>query len=191
MKARLPRKAIFLSVLLACLPLAAAAQDKPLPEAYSAVAIGTGGTFAGKSVQFDVRITSYTTDDEVQKFAELVKASGQNALVSALDKEDKGHVQPVASTGNEIAVARKRTVDGITTITVVTTRLMAFRELYNNSRSRDYPFGFIQLKLNAQGEGTGEIMAAAKIKFDKKQGQYVIESYGNQYIKVSNVRISK
>jgi len=34
-------------------------------------------------------------------------------------------------------------------------------------------------------------MAAAKIKFDKKKGQYVIESYGNQYVKVTNVRLWK
>lgn len=31
-------------------------------------------------------------------------------------------------------------------------------------------------------------MVAAKIRFDKKKGQYEIESYGNQYIKVANVR---
>jgi len=61
----------------------------------------------------------------------------------------------------------------------------------NNGRSTDYPFGYIQFKLNAKGEGTGQIMAAAKIKFDKKKGQYVIESYGNQYIKATNVRPSK
>ena len=191
MKMKLSGKIVAFFVLLGCLPLAAATQDKALPEVYSAVAMGTGGAVGAKSVNFDVRITSYTTDDEVQKFAELVKAKGQDALVSALQKEDKGRVLPVGSTGNQIAVARTRTADGITTITVVTTRLMSFRELYNNGRSTDYPFGFIQFKLNSKGEGTGQIMAAAKIKFDKKQGEYVIESFGNQYIKAANVRLSK
>jgi hypothetical protein len=45
--------------------------------------------------------------------------------------------------------------------------------------------------LNEKGEGTGQIMAAAKIKFNKKEGNYEIESYGNQYIKATNVRPSK
>jgi hypothetical protein len=188
---KLSRKSLAVAVLLACLPLAAATQDKPLPEVYSAVAMGTGGAVGGKSMNFDVRITSYTTDDEVQKFAELLKAKGQNALLSALQNEDKGRVLPVGSTGNQIAVARKSTSDGIATITVVTARLMSFRELYNNGRSTDYPFGFIQFQVNAKGEGTGQIMAAAKLKFDKKQGQYVIESFGNQYLKAMNVRLSK
>jgi hypothetical protein len=42
--------------------------------------------------------------------------------------------------------------------------------------------------LNDKGEGSGQIMVAAKIRFDKKKGHYEIESYGNQYIKAANVR---
>jgi hypothetical protein len=78
------------------------------PEAYTGVAIGTGGTFGGRSVSFDFRITSYTTDQEVQNFAQLVKEKGPNALRSALEKEDKGRINLVGTTGNQIAVARKR-----------------------------------------------------------------------------------
>lgn len=50
------------------------------------------------------------------------------------------------------------------------------------------PSVFLQIKLNAKGEGAGQIMAAAKIRFDKKKGKYEIESNGNQYIKATNVR---
>jgi hypothetical protein len=35
------------------------------------------------------------------------------------------------------------------------------------------------------------MMAAAKLRFDKKSGQYQIESFGNQYIKAHNVRPAK
>ena len=61
-------------------------------------------------------------------------------------------------------------------------------QLYNGGRTTDYALGFLQVKLNDKGEGSGEIMAAAKIRFDKKKGHYEIESYGNQYIKAVNVR---
>ena len=47
------------------------------------------------------------------------------------------------------------------------------------------------MKLNEKGEGTGQIMAAAKIRFDKKNGKIEIESFGNQYIKAVNVRPNK
>jgi hypothetical protein len=164
------------------------AQDKTPPEAYSGVAIGTGGSVGGKTIQFDFRITQYTTDQEVQNFAQLVKDKGTDALRRALEKEDKGRINVVGSTGNQIAVARKRQQGPDTIITIVTARTMPFLELYRSGRSTDYPFGYLQVKLDAKGQGTGQIMAAAKIRFDKKKGTYEIESYGNQYVKATNVR---
>ena len=172
--------------------LASFGQDeKKQPEAYSGVAMGTGGSVGGKSISFDFRIASYTTDEEVDQFAALLKEKGQDALRNTLEKEDRGRVNPVGSVGNQIAVARKRQQGTETIITIVTTRKMSFTELYNSGRSKDYPFGYMQIKLNDRGEGTGQIMAAAKVKFNKKSGHYEIESFGNQYIKAVNVRPSK
>jgi hypothetical protein len=188
MKVKLSCISLFVLVIFASFLLAAPAQEKMAPEAYTGVAIGTGGTVGGRSVSFDFRITSYTTDQEVQNFAQLVKEKGRDALRSALEKEDKGRINLVGTTGNRIAVARKRQQGEMTIITIVTARQMSFGELYNSGRSVDYPFGFLQLTLDATGKGTGQIMAAAKIRFNKKSGQYEIESFGNQYIKATNVR---
>ncbi|HUN89536.1 MAG TPA: hypothetical protein VMU28_12125 [Terriglobales bacterium] len=177
-------------VLLILAVTAVFAQDKPAPERYTATAIGTGGGVGGKTLLFNFNITRYTTDEEVQQLAALLKEKGQDALVSAMEKLDCGRIYPVASTGNTIAVARKRVVDGIPIITIVTARQMSFTELTSMSRTKQYPFGFVQVKLNPNNKdgGTGQIMAAAKIRFDKKKGNYEIESYGNQYIKAVNVR---
>jgi hypothetical protein len=174
--------------LVGSLFLASSAQDKTPSQAYSGVAIGTGGSVGGKTVLFDFRIKQYTTDEEIQNFAQLVKGTGTDALRRALEKEDKGRINAVGSTGNQIAVARKRQEGSETIITIVTARNMPFVELYRNGRSIDYPFGYLQVKLDATGKGTGQIMAAAKIRFDKKKGRYEIESFGNQYIKATNVR---
>jgi hypothetical protein len=169
--------------------LASYGQDeKKQPEAYSGVAMGTGGSVGGRMIQFDFRIKAYTTDEELNNFAALLKEKGPDALRGALEKEDKGRLNPAGHLGNDIAVARKRQQGTDTIITIVTARVMPFIELYNSGRSTDYPFGFLQVKLNEKGEGTGQIMAAAKIRFNKKKGHYEIESYGNQYIKATNVR---
>jgi len=188
MRTQLSRIVAVVACLFVSLSIIGVAQDKTSPEAYSGIAIGTGGAAGGKSIHFDFRITQYTTDEEVQKFAQLVKAGGTDALRRALEKEDKGRINAVGSTGNQIAVARKRQQGTDTIITIVTARTMPFVELYNNGRTTDYPFGFLQVTLNAKGEGTGQIMAAAKIRFDKKKEKYEIESYGNRYIKAANVR---
>jgi hypothetical protein len=179
--------AIFTFLLLV---LSVRAQDQT-PEAYSGVAVGTGGSVGGKSIQFDFRVTQYTTDEDVQKFAQLLKDKGTDGLRRALEKENKGRIAVVGSTGNQIAIARKRTQGADTMITIITARTLPFVELYHNGRTTDYPFGYLQVKLDAQGRGSGQIMAAAKIRFDKKSGQYQIESFGNQYIKANNIRPSK
>ena len=163
-------------------------ETKVRPEAYSGTAIGTGGTVGGRSIGFDFRIKRYTSDEELQKFADLVKEKGTDALRRALEREDLGQFSVTGRVGNQIAVARKRQVGSETVITLITARIMPFLELYRNQRSTDYPFGYMQVKLNEKGEGSGQIMAAARIRFNKKAGNYEIESFGNQYIKAVNVR---
>jgi hypothetical protein len=181
----------FVLSLILSLAFVSSAQDKASAEAYSGTAIGTGGSVGGKTIQFNFRITQYTTDEEVQNFAQLVKDKGTDGLRRALEKEDKGRINAVGSTGNQIAVARKRQEGADTIITIVTARTMPFLELYNGGRTTDYPFGYLQVKLDANGQGAGQIMAAARIRFDKKKGQYEIESFGNQYLKATNIRPSK
>ncbi len=188
MKSPMMKCAVVLMFACTALSLASYGQDEKKPDSYSGVAIGTGGTVGGKSIGFNFNINAYTTDEELQNFATLLKEKGTDALRSALDKEDKGRISPTGSVGNQIAIARKRPHGSETIITIVTARTMSFTELYKNGRSVDYPYGYLQVTLNEKGEGTGKIMAAAKIKFNKKSGHYEIESFGNQYIKATNVR---
>jgi len=163
-------------------------EEKTKPEAYSGTAVGTGGGVGAKSTGFDFLVNRYTSDEEVDQLATLLKEKGPDALRGAMEKLDVGRISPTGSVGNSIAVARKRQDGSDTIITIVTARIMPFVELYRGGRTKDYPFGFLQVKLNDKGEGSGQIMVAAKIRFDKKKGHYEIESYGNQYIKAVNVR---
>ena len=77
---------IFVVGLVISLSLAGSAQDKSPPDAYSGVAMGTGGTVGGKTIMFDFRVVQYTTDEELQNFAQLLKDKGTDALRSALEK---------------------------------------------------------------------------------------------------------
>jgi hypothetical protein len=178
-----------LIVAIACLASTAFSQEGDAkPEVYSGVAVGTGGGMAAKSIHFDFEITRYATDQEVQQLALLLKEKGPNALLEKLREENVGRIRPATGTGNQIAVARKRKDGPNTVITVVTARNMSFGEVAYGGRSVDYPYGVLRVTLNEKGEGTGQILVAAKIRFDKKKGHYEIESAGNQYLKATNVR---
>lgn len=189
------RKALTFILLAALVLPACFGQEqkgqKKKPEAYSAVAMGTGGVAGGTMLPFNFLIDEYTSDADLTTYATLLKDKGSDALRRSLEKVNKGRVYPDTGTGNEIAIARKRQAGANTIITIVTARIMPFLERRNSGRTTDYPFGFLQVTLNQAGEGTGSIIAAANIKFNSKQGQYEIESFGNQYIKVANIRPHK
>lgn len=168
---------------------ASSGQEKPKPEHYAATWAVVGGTAGGSTVQLDIRINRYNTDEDIMKFAELLKEGGPDALRRALEKEDVGQLSPTMRVGTPIAVARKLQSGNKTIVRVVTARNLPFLELRYSGRSVDYPFTIIQLDLDEKGKGTGTGIAAAKIRFNKKKNTYEIESlqHGTAYNKLLNV----
>jgi hypothetical protein len=158
-------------------------------ETYTAVAIGTGGGLGGKTMNLTFYIEEYTTDDQVREYLGILKEKGNDGLRKVLEKVEVGRVAPAATTGTDLAIARKLTgADGQQIIRVVSARPVSFLELYRSGRSTDYPFTIIELQLKSDGTGVGAVIGAAQLDFDDK-GVLQIESYGNQYVKLSNVKI--
>ncbi|MFI5247948.1 MAG: hypothetical protein ACHQWV_05285, partial [Nitrospirales bacterium] len=100
------------SVLL-CLALpigAAQVAEQPkaqsnLPANYAAVAIGQGGSVAGKSFGLTIYIDAVSNDGEVEELAGTLKHKRQDGLVKALDNlNDKGRVAPTGSVGTGMRV---------------------------------------------------------------------------------------
>jgi len=80
--------------------------------------------------------------------------------------------------------------DGRRRVMMVTNRTIAFFESYNATRTKDYPFGVVELLLNKDGKGTGSLIVAAKIKFTKSDS-IEIENYGIDPIRLVNVQREK
>jgi hypothetical protein len=168
-------------------------QEKTKPEYYAAVWAVTGGTAGGAMVQVDISISRYNTDEDIQKYADLLKELGTDALRRALEKEDVGQLSPTGRVGVSIAIARKLTDGKKTIIPIVTARNLSFLELRYSGRSVDYPYTILQLELDQEGKGTGTAIGAAKIAFNKKKNTYEIESleHGTSVNKLLNVRLMK
>ncbi len=166
------------------------AQEKSKPEQYSAVWVVTGGVRGGSSVPIDIRISRFTTDDEIKELANILVEGGPDRLRRAMEKLDVGQLSPPGRVGTPIAVARKRVDGNRTIIRVATARNLSFIELRYSGRSVDYPYTVLELDLDAKGNGTGTAIGAAKIRFDKKKNVYEIESleHGTEYNKLLNVR---
>jgi hypothetical protein len=183
------------AALLFSTALFATAQNAPqppdVPEQYSATAFGTSGPTSGKSVGVNIYINSYTTDDEVKNYLNILKTQGQDGLEKAFDKtKERGRLSVVGTTGNDISFIRSRNAETKRIIRLAANRMMSFAELYNSPRSRDYKFTIVELRLDADGNGEGNIFYAVKLKFNKK-GELEIEHYGQSPIRLANVRKQK
>ncbi len=183
-----------LFALTACLLSSAVAQNgdsqplSGLPLQFAATAFGQAGALAGKSFGATIYITAWTTDQQVKDYISTLREKGPDGLVSAMEKtDDVGRLSPTGYVGSGFRFARyKPTANGGLHIVMVTNRPIAFGELYNGTRSRDYQFGIVVLDVDKDGKGTGQLAPVCKIKFNKKN-ELEIEHYGQKPFRLANV----
>ena len=199
MKARLLMVSCLLAVLALGLSLPAPAQEeKPKSEKFGALAYmphGAGPAMVGSGlrVNVDLYVRSYTTDAEAKSLAGALLEGGSEALLKALEnKKSIGKITLTGRTGfYDLKLIRSHKTPEGRRIYAVGDRPVGFLEAYVNNRSRDYPFGILQLDLkrNSKGkeEGTGALIYAAKIKV--LDGNSIdVETYGIDAIRLMGVR---
>lgn len=188
-----PRRLTPLFILLAVLATTSFAQttDQGLPEQYSATAFITSGAAQGKSVEVNIYVDRYSTDEERQDFLNVLKTKGQDGLETAFDKAKPcGRVAIVGTTGNTVSYIRAQSAETKRIIRMATNRTISFPELWTSPRSRDYKFGIVELRLDSDGKGEGTLLYATKVKFNKK-GELELEHYGQSPVRLANVRKQK
>jgi hypothetical protein len=157
-----------------------------------ATAMGTS-TQLGKMYNINIVIEQFSTTEDRKTLIDAFKRSGQDGLVSVLeDMKPKGRIRFASGgVGNDIKYIIELPADkGHRRLRLVTDRTLAFAELYQGTRSRDYTVGAIELDLTPDGKGSGTVLPACKLTVDKKKQQLEIETYQNPW-KLSNFIISK
>jgi hypothetical protein len=134
---------------------------------------------AGGTFQITMNVDEWTSVEERKRLVDTFKEGGSEALMKELRKMKAGHIVPPAfvrwpSWELDVAASIPQP-DGGRIVRLFTERPIAFAEAYYNTRSRDYEFGIVELRLNADGEGEGKTIPAAKLSLDK-DGQIVIET---------------
>jgi hypothetical protein len=157
-----------------------------------ATAMGTS-TQLGRIYDVNIYIEKYSTADDRQTLIAAFKRAGQDGLIDALeDMKPKGRVRfSSGGVGNDVKyIIELPSEKGHRKLRLITDRNLAFGELYNGTRSRDYSVGAIELLLTADGKGSGTVLPACKLTVNKKKKQVEIETYQNPW-KLSNFMISK
>jgi len=135
-----------------------------------------------------IRIDHYSEDAEVEHLAGILKAKGPDDLQDALWDREVGYIRVGGGLGYPIAVARSHEQpDGSRIIRLMMDRPISPREVINSAHTLDYPFGFIEIKLDANGKGQGTFYQAAKVKITGDRLD--VENYSPQPLKLLAVQM--
>lgn len=171
---------------------AQAALDTSLPQRFTALAANLSNIDVGPAAQtIQIEISRWSTDAERDRLLTVLKEKGDRALLSELQKMPKvGYFRTPSSLGYDLRFARQRPFgDGGRQIFIATDRYINYWEIANQSRSLEYPFTLIEMRLNNEGAGEGKLTVATKVTGDGDE--LVLENYATQPVMLKGVKQEK
>jgi hypothetical protein len=166
-------------LILAAVPAAATVRANKTqgPEDFTGVLVNTAD---GTTVPVTLHVDSFTTPGQVGSLSRLLGDKGQDAVVSALHHmKPRGWIRVGAMLGYEVPIIRSFTTDRGQTVVAVLDRPIPIWEQLRSTRSLDYPFGMIELNVKPDGNGKGELVAAARAMFTN-DGKIDLVSYSTK-----------
>jgi hypothetical protein len=189
---RLSRLAVAVLLLsgLSTMAVAQRANDA-LPLNLTAAAIGTGGPQTRAVATFvDIRVTRWSTPGETERLLTTLKEKGPEALLEAVrDEQSVGSIRTPGNLAYDLRYAHQEMLgDGMRRIVLITDRPISMWEAVNRPRTIDYPFTFIELRLNNRAEGEGKLNLATRIDISRNGRTMELENYDSQPIHLNEVR---
>ena len=199
------RKLVFavlaLALGLAAADLSAEEKFKQTFEAF-AVAMGTSNPPVippGMTATLQINITRWSTDEERDALLRTLAEKGQKDFVKALQKQEEcGFVRVTgrAAARNPFPSERLRYCrefpreDGGRRLVLGFDRYISFYESAARPRWRDYDVSLIVMDVDAEGKGVGELAMGVRLSINDKR-QLVIENFGTEPVRLTNIRMRK
>jgi hypothetical protein len=155
-------------VAVVTLGLASAAQSDTTPgrETFNAFAVDLGGTTRATSASHvKITVNRWSTADDTRRIVGAFKESGDEGLLKELRKmKSLGRLSTPDSIGYDLRYATQTTLaSGARRVIIATDRPLSYWETVNRPRSINYPFTFIEMRLDASGKGEGKMTVATKV----------------------------
>ena len=174
----------------AILTLVTSAQTMGSPERFSATAMNINNGSAGN---IDITVNRWSTDKERDTLMAVAAEKGPDKLLDALqDLPPVGHFGAPGNLSWDIHFARRMPLpEGGERVVLVTDRRIGFWEAANQPRSINYPFTFIEVRLNRDGVGEGKMSIATKVIYDKAENMLTLENFQTSPVQLTNVKREK
>lgn len=152
---------VVVAAFLALLTGPGRAQTAGQPIRLSGALVNTNN---GGTGHVEIDITRWSTAAETARLLGVLDEKGQPGFLKALQKKRRvGSIRTPGHLGLDLKYASETPLpDGGSDILIGTDRWMSFAEIWHSGRSVDYPFTWIQIHLNRDGEGEGTITMASK-----------------------------
>ena len=195
-------KWIRMGVALLALGLAAtASSQEKFKETYNAFAVAMGVTNPpilppGVTTTLQINITRWTTDEEREMLLTELIENGQEALVKALQKqEETGFIRVTGPGANRSAFpserlryARETDMGDKRRIVLALDRPVSFWEAVNRPRWEPYSMTLLVMDIDKEGKGEGQLAMAVKLSVDTEKKTLVVENFGTEPIRLTNIR---
>ncbi len=152
-------------VLTALASVPAAQQISQLPERFTAFAVSLGGPRTeGGATQVEMTINQWSTPEQTKRLMGVMKDKGAEALLDTLrDMKPVGTISTPGDLAYDLHYAQQEpAADGGRRIFLATDRPITYWQGVNQPRVVNYPFTFIELRMNGKGEGEGKLALATK-----------------------------
>jgi len=153
---------------------------------FAAGASATGGGSAASALNLDIRITAYTTDDQLGAYGGILWDRGNDALRTKLAAEQVGSIGTTSASQAALAVARARTTPDGVIIYLVAAQPTPFLEPLWNASGSD-PLTVFELRLTSQGSGEGIVYRIGQLEFND-DGSMALENPGGAELRLTQVR---
>src|SRR6185436_9756593 len=151
-------------------------KNSDIKEVYTGTLMATNGPM--RTTSFNLSIKEFTSDETAQLYLSMLVEGDQFDLLKKIQDLNLGFMSAAGSLGRRLLIARKHELpDGKTRIVAAFERWQTFGEVRGGYRVSDYPFGLIEIIVDAKGKGSGTFLAACAVdmKKDKKTGKYQLE----------------
>jgi hypothetical protein len=161
-------------------------------------AVNMSNIATGSNATVQIRINSWSTQEERAHLITTMLEKGPDALLKQLQKARvhgrwsiPGMMGPdphQLRLGHDIRYAWQTPLpEGGKRIVLATDRYIGFAEARNQPRTIDYPFTLMELRIDKDGKGEGKMAVATKISFDKKKNQIELENYSSEPVRLQNI----
>ena len=181
---------VFVMVLVGLLTRAAADSHR---EEFTAIALSGGGPrTSAVATRLDIVIERWSTDAERQRLLAAFQRGQDAALDTLKDSPKAGYIRNPPRLAWDLHYAHAVPgEDGGQRIFLATDRPIGIWETISQPRTIEYPFTFIELHVDAHGNGEGKLSGATRV-VASGDGRFVeLERYAAQPVGLTEVHRSK